>query len=86
MKIINFKQIILLFATGLVLSSCEGDLEPKIYDRVAPSNFYKTTNDLNAATSSIYWELKQTGWGPYMVSDGSRFIMNEVATEEWTCK
>ena len=86
MKIINFKQIIFLFSTGFLLYSCEGDLEPKIYDRVAPSNFYKTPNDLKAATNSIYWELKQNGWGPYMVSDGSRFIMNEVGTEEWTCK
>jgi hypothetical protein len=86
MKIMNFKQIIILLSIGFLISSCEGNLEPKIFDRVAPSNFYKTPDDLKAATSSIYWEFKQTGWGPYMVSDGSRFIMNEVATGEWTCK
>ncbi|MDP4276108.1 MAG: RagB/SusD family nutrient uptake outer membrane protein [Bacteroidota bacterium] len=82
-KIVN---ILSLFIVGLLFFSCEGDLEPVIYDRVAPSNFYKTADDLNAATTSIYWDLKENGWGPYMVSDGSRFIMNEVGTEEWTTK
>lgn len=75
-----------LFSLIFLLTSCEGNLEPIIYDRVAPSNFYKTPDDLKAATTSIYWQLKGNGWGPYMVSDGSRFIMNEVATGEWTTK
>lgn len=82
----KYKIIFTLFTLVITFSACEGDLEPQIYDRVAPSNFYKTVNDLEVATTPIYWELKNNGWGPYMVSDGSRFIMNEVGTEEWTCK
>lgn len=82
----KYKIIFTLLALWIAFSACEGDLEPQIYDRIAPSNFYKTVNDLEVATTPIYWELKNNGWGPYMVSDGSRFIMNQVATEEWTCK
>lgn len=82
----KYKIIFALFTLVITFSACEEDLEPQIYDRVAPSNFYKTVNDLEVATTPIYWELKNNGWGPYMVSDGSRFIMNEVGTEEWTCK
>ncbi len=82
----KYKILFILFTLGIAFSACEGDLEPQIYDRISPSNFYRTVNDLEVATTPIYWELKNNGWGPYMVSDGSRFIMNQVATEEWTCK
>jgi len=86
MKTMKHKISAFLFIIGITFSACEGDLEPHIYDRVAPNNFYQTANDLEVATTPVYWELKNNGWGPYMVSDGSRFIMNEVGTEEWTCK
>lgn len=78
--------IILTCLISAVITSCEGDLEPKIYHRLAPNNFFQTPSDIKTATTPIYWELKQSGWGPYMVSDGSRFIMNEVATGEWTTR
>ena len=75
-----------MLVLGFVLSSCEKDLNPIIYDRIAPNNFFQNENDLRAATTSIYWELKTNGWGPYRVSDGSAFIMNEGATGEWMTK
>lgn len=71
---------------GISLSSCEKNLDPIIYDRIAPNNFFQNENDLRAATTSIYWELKTNGWGPYRISDGSSFIMNEGATGEWVTK
>lgn len=86
MKIFKHIVLIITLFSGYIMTSCEGDLEPQIFDRIAPNNFYQTVNDLEVATTSIYWELKNNGWGPYMVSDGSRFIMNEVGTEEWTTK
>ncbi len=80
-RLLNY---ILVF--GVVFSSCEKQLEPIIYDRIAPNNFFQNESDLRAATTSIYWELKTNGWGPYRVSDGSAFVMNEVATGEWMTK
>ncbi|GGG99544.1 hypothetical protein GCM10007415_39170 [Parapedobacter pyrenivorans] len=82
----TFLNYTLMLVLGFVLSSCEKDLNPIIYDRIAPNNFFQNENDLRAATTSIYWELKTNGWGPYRVSDGSAFIMNEGATGEWMTK
>ena len=82
----KYKIFVFLFLIGITFTACEGDLEPKIYDRIAPSNFYKTSNDLKVAVTAIYWELKNNGWDPYMVSDNSRFVMNEVGTDEFTMR
>lgn len=80
----TLKYILLSMILGF--SSCEGNLEPEIFDRISPSNYFKTVDDLKAATTSIYWEMKIDGWGPYRVSDGSAFIMNEVGSEEFITK
>src|SRR5215469_3121660 len=73
--------IVLLGAMG-----CEKKLDPHLYGTISSENFYQTPADLEAATTALYHELHQVGWGPYMFCDGSSFDMDEVATGEWTVK
>ncbi|PST81853.1 hypothetical protein C7T94_18360 [Pedobacter yulinensis] len=73
----------LLFSM-LALASCEKGLDPELPGTINSENFYKTRQDLEVATTTIYHELRLGGWAPYMFSDGSSFVMDEVATGEWT--
>lgn len=79
------KYIVCLFG-ALSLSSCERDLDPNLYSFISTSDFYKTTQDIDAATTTIYHKMRLGGWAPYMFSDGSSFIMDEISTGEWTTK
>src|SRR4051794_31178946 len=81
MKII-YKYLIVLLITTFV--SCEKGLNPELPGTINTENFYQTKQDLQAATTSIYHELRLGGWAPYMFSDGSSLVMDEVATGEWT--
>ena len=47
----KFLNFILITMMGFVLTSCEKDLNPIIYDRIAPNNFFQNENDLRAATT-----------------------------------
>jgi hypothetical protein len=56
-------------------TSCEGDLEPVIYDAIAPSNFFKTKDDVSAAVTAIYSEFS---W-----DYESRIYNGEIGTDEY---
>jgi hypothetical protein len=77
-----YKYCIILLVGLLV--SCEKNLDPQLSGTINTENFFKTRQDLDAATTTIYYELRQDGWAPYMFNDGSAFVMDEVATGEWT--
>lgn len=64
--------------------SCEKGLDPELPGTINSENFFQTNQDLQAATTAIYHELRLGGWSPYMFSDGSALVMDEVATGEWT--
>ncbi len=72
--------------TGIFTCSCEKDLEPNLYGVISPEAAFSTQAGIEAATVALYYELKQVGWGPYLFSDGSCFVMDEACTDEWTVK
>lgn len=80
------KNIILSVLLIALLGSCEKRLDPELPGTINTGNFFKTQADLNAAATAIYHELRLGGWGPYLFCDGSSFVMDEVATGEWTTK
>ncbi|PWG80692.1 RagB/SusD family nutrient uptake outer membrane protein [Pararcticibacter amylolyticus] len=81
----NLYMYLLLVLTSVLLA-CEKDLNPELSGSINTENFYKTGQDFNAATTAIYHELRLGGWAPYLFSDGSSLVMDEVATGEWTTK
>ena len=50
----NKIQYLLICAFGLGLTSCLGDLEPVVNDKIIPENFFKNEDDAKAAVTSIY--------------------------------
>ncbi|WP_294080834.1 RagB/SusD family nutrient uptake outer membrane protein [Proteiniphilum sp. UBA5384] len=81
---------IIIYTFTAILSilnySCEGDLDPNLYGVISTEDAFSTQAGIEAATVSLYYELKQVGWGPYLFSDGSSFVMDEACTDEWTVK
>jgi hypothetical protein len=73
----NLKRITRAFILGAIslITSCEGDLEPVIYDSIAPSNFFKTREDVNAAVTAIYSEFS---W-----NYENRIYNGEIGTDEY---
>lgn len=65
MRLLNYiKQIIWVALIGIGMGSCL-DLDPVIYDKIIPENFYKTESDAKAAVTGIYSPLGSPGeiWG-----------------------
>ena len=63
----NLYPIILVgFATGLVLSSCEGDLEPENFSVIDPSTFFKTESDAEALTFAYYSRFNEGWYGTWL--------------------
>ncbi len=80
------KNIMLSVLLVVLLGSCERRLDPELPGTINTGNFFRTQADLNAAATALYHELRLGGWGPYLFCDGSSFVMDEVATDEWTTK
>lgn len=82
------KYILYVYAIiiGCFVSSCEDNLDPNLYGVISNEDAYSSAAAIEAATVSLYYELKQVGWGPYLFSDGSCFVMDEACTDEWTVK
>lgn len=82
----KFIQYIAILFISFSFFSCEGDLDPHLYGSVTQDQAFSSAQDLEAATTALYYELRQKGWGPYLFSDGSSFVMDEAVTDEWTTK
>lgn len=65
----------LIIAFISLLSSCEGDLEPEIFDRVSTTNFFETRGDVNAAVTGIYAEFGASWF--------NRWVNGEWGTDEY---
>ena len=61
--------IIMIIVTLLANQGCEKDLEPEIFDQIAPTNFFKSRNDVNAAVIGIYAELAKNIEEPVIMGE-----------------
>jgi hypothetical protein len=75
-KINTFLLFILFLAFTFI--SCEKELEPEIFDQIAPANFFKTAEDVNSAVIGIYAEF-----GNQAGNNNSPIFMGEWGTDEY---
>lgn len=74
----NIAFVILCF-----LTSCDGYLDPIIYNRFSNANFPRTEEDYAALVTGIYAEFRvDNAWYRYSASPESRMILGEIGTEE----
>lgn len=75
---------IIILALAPVLFSCEGNLDPKLFDQITPENFLTNEDDVRTAVTGIYSEFRGISeWGRYKTSWGSLMTMQEVPTDGW---
>lgn len=75
---------ILITAVSIVgFSSCEGNLEPEIYNRLSPTNYPETTEDYVTLVNNIYGQFRyDNAWYRYSCDPQSRLILGEIGTDE----
>ncbi len=67
-----------ILISSFLLMSCEKNLEPQIFDQIAPNNFYQTKEDVNSAVIGIYAEF-----GKQAAHVNGPIFMGEWGTDEY---
>jgi len=81
-KIAVFSLLILM----ILFASCEKDLEPEVYDKLAPSTFFKNEVDAKAALTNLYTGMFGGGWGGgYGAAQASWVVQSSQTTDELVC-
>lgn len=76
-----------LFLGLILLTSCEGDLDQVVYDKLAPSTFFKNDADAKAALTNLYASMNEPGafGGGYGSGQGGWLVQSIVTTDEMVC-
>lgn len=69
----------------LGLTSCEGSLNPTVYDRMTGDNFPETAKDARSLVNSVYYQFRDGEWNRYNSANNSRLVQGLLATDEFTC-
>ena len=75
----KFKHILVILCLSMI--SCEGNLEPELFDQITPENFLTNEDDVKTAVTGVYAEFRGISeWGRYKTSWGSVMTLQEVPT------
>ena len=65
----KFKHILVILCLSMI--SCEGNLEPELFDQITPENFLTNEDDVKTAVTGVYAEFRGISeWGRYKTSWG----------------
>lgn len=79
----KFILSISIFVAIFSISSCEGNLDPQIYDRLSPNNFPQTNEDYQTLVNNVYGQFRyDNAWYRYSCDPQSRMILGEIGTDE----
>ena len=63
----KFKHILVILCLSMI--SCEGNLEPELFDQITPENFLTNEDDVKTAVTGVYAEFRGISeWGRYKTS------------------
>jgi hypothetical protein len=84
MKKLIYNSILSLFlgTFGLSLTSCLGNLEPVINDKIMPENFFKNESDARAAVTAIYNPMSPDWGGIYCAQVESPYNISSLCTDD----
>ena len=68
MKKINI-FLMTIFSLSLMMTSCEEQLEERVYSELLASNAYETVADADALLTAVYSGMRGAGWGTYYTYD-----------------
>jgi len=73
----------ILATTLLFITSCEGNLEPDVYNRLSPTNYPQTTEDYLTLVNNVYGQFRyNNAWHRCSSDPQSRLILDQVGTDE----
>lgn len=83
---INKIAVLSLLLAMILFASCEKDLDPEIYDRLAPPTFFKNEADAKAALTNLYTGMLEgyAGYG-YGAMQASWVVQSSQTTDELIC-
>lgn len=81
-RLISKSTIVLLAAFSLGLTSCL-DLDPVVYDKIIPENYYKNEDDARAAVTAVYRPFI-AGWsgGLFSAHVASYFMLSNLSSDD----
>lgn len=79
----KFIFIITMITTFMGFTSCEGNLDREVYDKLSPGNYPKTVEDYVALVNGVYGQFRyDNAWYRYSCDPQSRMILGEIGTDE----
>jgi hypothetical protein len=75
-------QYFILAAFGLGLTSCLGNLDPVINDRIIPENYFQNEDDARAAVTAIYYPMHTFVGGIYNTQVQSFFNISNLCSDD----
>jgi len=87
MKLIYSNKLIKICGALLMvfMFSCEGDLEPEVFNKLSSDNFPESSEDAKALVNGIYLEFRSGPWDRYNSANSSRLVNGLFATDEFSC-
>lgn len=83
---INKATVFRLLLVMILFTSCEKDLEPEVFDKLAPSTFFKNEADAKAALTNLYTGMFGGAWGGgYGAAQASWVVQSSQTTDELIC-
>lgn len=75
----------IFFSSLFLIAAYSCSLENETYDQLGSDNVMTTENDVKAAVTGIYHELRGGGWDRYNCAWGSLLTMQIGCTDECDC-
>ncbi|TDO94911.1 RagB/SusD family nutrient uptake outer membrane protein [Flavobacterium sp. 245] len=86
MKNIINKTAFFCLSIITTLTSCEKDLEPEVFNKLAPETFFKNGADAKAALTNLYMGMMEGSAGlGYGTQQGSWMVQSSQTTDELIC-
>ena len=63
--------------------SCKKQLEDKLYDKLAPTNYFQNDGEAISAANAIYGALNGTGWDYYGAGNERIQMLSDATTDEF---
>ncbi len=83
MKSIKYKLYNLLGIVFILFISCEGELDPEVFDKLSPSNYFQNAEDAKTAVTGVYRRVLEEYNRDFNAR--SPMMLNVSTTDEFDC-
>src|SRR5205823_4805388 len=81
--VMNNKFLYIIISAFFLTVSCKKQLEDKLYDKLAPANYFQNDGEAISAANAIYGALNGTGWDYYGAGNERIQMLSDATTDEF---